>query len=575
LFSSGTTGEFETRRDLFKVITGEEPPDTLILNASVVNVLTGEVLEEDIALKNGRIAAVDGDLDKFRAKTTRMVNADGLYAVPGFIDAHLHIESSLLSPTRFAELMAKRGVTTVFYDPHEIANVTGIEGVRWIYEEINRTPINGFLTVPSCVPASSPTLETTGAEFGLEEIDDALGWEKSAALGEMMNFPGVLKGEKETLEKINLAFRHGLPVEGHASGLGGLNLNGYGSAGVESDHEAVTKEEGVERARKGFWTYVREGSGWADLTEVIRALTETDISSRRFCLVTDDRDVVDLSEEGGVDYVMRRAIEEGLEPLEAVAMGSLNPATRFGMGADLGSISPGRRADINLVSDLRTLNIEETFVGGIPVEEVDWPEPSPSALTDTVRVGRDIKPGLFELEESEKDYGIEVEDQDVITKKLDLSETNDYGHLDICAVLERHNGSGNVGRSLVKGFDLRAGAIASTVAHDSHNLIVLGKNEEDMSIAANYLVESGGGQAVAKGGEVRASVDLPVAGLMSVLEPDEVSSSLENLKKAIDDIGCGLSQPLMILSSLALAVIPEVRVTDRGLVDVNKQEVIH
>jgi adenine deaminase len=575
LSSTGTTGGFKARRDLCKVIKGEEPPDTLILSASVVNVLTREVLEEDIALKNGRIAAVDEGLDKLKGKATRIVNADGMYAVPGFIDAHLHIESSMLSPTSFAELMVEQGVTTVFYDPHEIANVAGIEGVRWMYDEIDRTLLNGFLTVPSCVPASSRALETTGAEFGLEEIVDALGWENTAALGEMMNFPGVLKGEKETLEKINLTFQHGLPVEGHASGLGGLDLSGYGSAGIESDHEAVTKEEGIERARKGFWTYVREGSGWADLTEVIKALTETDISSRRFCLVTDDRDVVDLSEEGGVDYVIRRAIEEGLDPLDAVAMGSLNPATRFGMSTELGSISPGRRADINLVNDLRTLDVEETFVGGVPVEEVVWPEPSPSALTDTVEVGGQIDAELFVLEEDEKDYGIEVEDQDVITKKLDLSKSNDYDHLDICAVIERHNGSGNVGRSLVKGFDLRVGAIASTVAHDSHNLIVLGENAEDMSIAANYLVKSGGGQAVAEGGEVIASVDLPVAGLMSVQKPGEVSSSLGKLKEAVDEIGCNLTQPMMILSSLALAVIPEVRVTDRGLVDVNKQEIIH
>ncbi|MFB6291636.1 MAG: adenine deaminase [Candidatus Bipolaricaulia bacterium] len=568
--------DFETRKELIKTISGREPADRLILNGSLVNVFTGEILDRDVAIKSGRVAVVDKNVDQFRGASTEIVDAEGLYLTPGFVDAHLHIESSLLNPTRFAELMANKGVTTVFYDPHEIANVSGIEAVRWMYDEIDRTPINGFLTVPSCIPASSPDLETTGSEFGLEEIDRAMGWDKAAALGEMMNFPGVLGRDPKALDKLKKAVEHDLPVEGHASGLAGRDLAGYGAAGIESDHEAVSKAEGIERGRLGFWTYVREGSGWADLTEVVKALTQTDISSRRYCLVTDDRDVKDLIEEGGVDYVVRRAIEEGLDPVEAITMASLNPATRFGMETEFGSISPGRRADINLVSDLRRVNVEKTLVAGRPAEQINWPGTKSSELTDTVRIEGDITPELFELKESEKNFGIRVRDKGILTEKIDLSHRPEGTRdLETCAVIERHNKTGNVGRCLVEGFDLRSGAIASTVAHDSHNLIVLGKAEEDMVVAANYLKEAGGGQAVAKAGEIKAAVELPIAGLMSDLSPERVSASLRELKAEIDELGCNLSQPLMILSSLALAVIPEVRVTDKGLVDVKRQEIIH
>ncbi|MFB6216463.1 MAG: amidohydrolase family protein, partial [Candidatus Aenigmatarchaeota archaeon] len=236
--SSGSIEDFEARKGLIAMVTGGEPADTVILNGSLVNVLTGEVLTKDIAVKNGRIAAVADGVDQYVGASTRTIDAEGLYITPGFIDAHLHIESSLLSPARFAELVAKKGVTTVFYDPHEIANVSGLKGVKWMYDELEKVPLNGFLTVPSCVPASSPALETTGAKFGIEEIDRALGWENTAALGEVMNFPGVLSLNEETLEKIERAFQRGLPVEGHASGLVGGKLDGYGSAGIESDHEA-------------------------------------------------------------------------------------------------------------------------------------------------------------------------------------------------------------------------------------------------------------------------------------------------------------------------------------------------
>jgi len=575
--SSHVTKEgFSDRLDLVAMINGEVSADVVIKNGSLVNVLSGEILDREIAIRSGRVGAVAKNVDQFVGDSTQVIDADGLYLTPGFIDAHLHIESSMLSPVRFAELMAGKGVTTVFYDPHEIANVSGLEGVGWMYEEMNKVRTNGFLTVPSCVPASSPGLETTGAKFGLEEIVEALGWDKTAALGEMMNFPGVLQGDENAIEKLKKVLDFNLPMEGHASGLSGTDLDGYGSMGIDSDHESVTKEEGMERARKGFWTYIREGSGWADLTEVVRAVTETDISTQRFCLVTDDRDPVDLIEEGGVDYVIRRGIEDGLDPLQAITMASLNPAERFGLDAELGSISPGRKADINLVHDPKTVEIETTLLGGKPVGEIKWPESTLSSLTDTIRVSRDITPELFQISEEEKDVGIRVHSNDVITEKLSIADPDtDLDSLDKCAVIERHKMTGNVGRAFVAGFNLEGGAIASTVAHDSHNLVVLGENELDMCVAASHLVSVGGGQAVARDGEIITSVELPIAGLMNDSSPEEVASSLSAVKKAIDNIGCSISQPMMILSSLALAVIPEVRLTDRGLVDVNRQKLIH
>lgn len=568
--------DFRGRFGVRELIAGERSADLIIADGSLVNVLSGEILERDVAIVNGRIGAVGDDLSRFRGGATDIVDARDKYLIPGLIDAHLHIESSMLSPTRFVRLMTGKGVTGIFFDPHEIANVAGISGVRWMVEEVEKTPINGYLTVPSCIPASSPELETTGARFALAEITEALDWDATAALGEMMNFPGVLSGDEETIRKLEETFSRNLPVEGHASGLGGEELDGYAAMGIDSDHEAVTKDEGIERARKGLWTYVREGSGWADLTQVIRALTETELSPKRFCLVTDDRDPIDLLEEGGVDHVVRRAIEEGLDPLTAITMATLNPATRFGLDGEIGSISPGRRADINLVSNLENLVIEKTFIGGTPVDRVEWPKTGESELKDTVKVHGEIDTSTFTLGEVEKDYGILAHESDIITEKLDLSRAEvSMDELNKCAVLERHNLTGNVGRALVGGFELAEGAIATTVAHDSHNLVVLGETEADMVVAADYLVQEGGGQVVVKDGNPIAAVELPIAGLMNDTAPAEIASSLAEVKRAVMELGCEIPKPLMILSSLALAVIPEVRITDKGLVDVNRQELIH
>ncbi|MFP3953224.1 MAG: adenine deaminase [Candidatus Acetothermia bacterium] len=561
------------RLDLIKVVNGEVPADRIIENGTLVNVLTREKLAHDVVVKGKRIAYVGPDGRKFAGEGTEIVDTSGLYLAPGFLDAHLHIESSMLSPTRFARLVAGRGITTIFFDPHEIANVAGIEGVRWMTDEMNRTPVNGFLTVPSCIPASSTELETTGGEFGLPQIKEALGWDTAAALGEMMNFPGVLNRDEETIDKLAATADTHLPIEGHASGLTGPQLDGYVAAGVGSDHESVTKQEAVERARKGLWTYIREGSGWSDLVQVIKAITEEGLSTDRFCLVTDDRDPHDLLTEGGVDNSIRLAIEEGLDPVEAIRMATINPATRYRLDDEIGSIAPGRRADINLISNLEGLTVEETYLGGVPVGEIGWPETGGSSLKNTVNVN-EITPQMLEPDEG-GNYGLLAHKSDILTEKLDLTDEEvDVNDLDRLAVIERHRGTGNIGTCYVGGFNLGDGAIASTVAHDSHNLIVIGGNAEDMAAAANHLAEVGGGQTVVKDREVLATVELPIGGLMSSADPESVASSVRKVNEGVDELGCDVDQPLMILSSLALAVIPELRLTDKGLVDVNRQEII-
>ncbi len=562
-----------SRLDLIKVVNGDLPADTVIEDGTVVNVLTREKLNHDVVVKGNRIAYVGPDGRQFAGEETQAVDASGTYLAPGFIDAHLHIESSMLSPTRFARLVAGRGITTIFFDPHEIANVAGLEGVRWMTEEMEGTPVNGFLTVPSCIPASSEELETTGAEFGLCQIKEALKWDSAAALGEMMNFPGVINLDEETIDKLAATADLGLPIEGHASGLSGPQLDAYIASGVGSDHECVSKGEAVERARKGLWTYIREGSGWADLVNVVKAITEEGLSVDRFCLVTDDRDPHDLLEVGGVDNSIRLAIREGLDPVEAIKMATVNPATRYRLDDELGSIAPGRRADINLISDLEELTVEETYLGGRPVGEIDWPETKGSSLENTVNIG-EITGDTLEPDESAR-YGLVAHADDIITEKLDLSDADaNKDELDKLAVIERHKGTGNIGTCYVDGFNLGGGAFASTVAHDSHNLIVVGENVEDMAKAANHLAEVGGGQTAVKDGEVLATVELPIGGLMSSNDPESIASSVRDVKEAIGKLGCNIDQPLMILSSLALAVIPEVRLTDKGLVDVNEQRVI-
>ena len=578
---------WEILRELIDVALGRLKADLIVENATLVNVFTGELQEGvDIAIFKDRIALV-GDAEHAKGLRTNVVRADGLFAVPGFIDAHVHVESSMVTFSEFARAVVPRGTTSIFADPHEIANVLGLKGLKMVWEESRNLPLKVFLCVPSCVPASSPEFETAGAKIGPEDVEEALSWPGVVALGEMMNYPGVLAKDEEVLAKLMATLKAGKPVEGHSDGIMGAELNAYVAAGISSCHEATTPEQVAERLRLGMWAMIREGSAWRDLRACIKAITELRLDARRAVLVTDDRHPQDLLREGHMDFVIRRAIEEGVDPVTAIRMVTLNPAEHYGLDHYIGCIAPGRAADIVLLSDLEVVEVHTVISDGTVVARGGFmmvrPEkkPYPDPAKRTVKLHKRLEPGDFEIrapgvgEGRVKAHIIGVEEMSAITKHLveDVvvsgQEVRPDPERDIAlvAVVERHRCSGNIGRGLVKGFGLKEGAASSTVAHDSHNLLVVGVDTRDMALAANSVVEVGGGMAVVRGGEVLARLELPVAGLMSEEPIEIVAEKVEALEKAWRELGCTMRAPFMTLSLLALPVLPELRITDKGLVD--------
>ncbi len=575
--------------ELIDVALGRLKADLVIKGATLVNVFTGELQEGvDIAVRKDRIALV-GKADHAIGAGTNVVKADGLYAAPGFIDAHVHVESSMVVFSEFARAVVPRGTTSIFADPHEIANVLGLDGLKMVWEESRELPLKVFICVPSCVPASTPEFETAGAELGPEEVAEALSWPGVAALGEMMNYPGVLAKNDGVLAKIRVALETGKPVEGHSDGLMGAELNAYAAAGISSCHEATKPEEVAERLRLGMYAMIREGSAWKDLAACVKAITELGLDARRAVLVTDDRHPSDLLREGHMDYVIRRAVEEGVDPVEAIRMATLNPAEHFGLDHYIGAVAPGRAADVALLSDLETVEVHTVVADGavvarggvMMVKPVKRPYPAKAKATVRLHKPR-LEPDDFRLhvpgapaEGEAKAHVIGAEEGKVTTRHLVEHVSISGGEvlpdperdLALVVVVERHKGTGNIGRGLVKGFGLKAGAVASTVAHDSHNLIVMGINPADMAVAANAVAEAGGGMAAAREGRVLALVELPVAGLMSEEPIEVVAEKVERLERAWRELGCRMEAPFMTFSLLALPVLPELRITDKGLVD--------
>ena len=551
--------------ELVDVALGRAKADMVVKGASLVNVFTGEIQENvDIAIKKDRIALV-GDADHTVGLRTQVLNARGLYAAPGFIDAHVHVESSMVVFSEFARAVVPRGTTSIFADPHEIANVLGFEGVKLVWEESRELPLKVFICVPSCVPASTPEFETSGAELTANDIQEILEWPNVVALGEMMNYPGVLNKDEKVLAKIKVALKAGKVVEGHSDGIMGKELNAYIASGICSCHEATRPEEVAERLRLGMYAMIREGSAWKDLKECIRAVTELGLSPRRAVLVTDDRHPGDLLSEGHMDHVVRRAIEEGVDPITAIQMATLNPAEHFGLDHYIGCIAPGRAADILLLSDLEKVEVRTVISDGAVVAQNGvmmvrpFKRPYPSQAKNTVRT-KFLGPEDFEIKLPFEDVSVEAH---VIGVEEGKATTKHLGEKVV--VVERHKRTGNIGRGLVKGFGLKAGAVASTVAHDSHNLIVLGLDTLDMSLAANAVREAGGGIAIFKDKERLAMLELPVAGLMSEEPIEEVAAKVKALEEAWRKLGCEMRSPFMTLSLLALPVLPELRITDKGL----------
>ena len=575
--------------DVAKVLVdtamGRDKADLVIKGGCLVNVNSGEVLEGvGVAVKCGRIATV-GAVDYVTGDETMVIDAERRYVAPGFLDGHVHVESSMITLTQFARAVMPRGTTTVFTDPHEIANVFGVRGVRLMLEEAKRLPLKVLVCVPSCVP-SAPAFETTGAEITRKEVEEALKWDGVIGLGEMMNYPGVLTGDEEVYEKIRKALRAGKVVEGHADSLLDGELAAYAAAGITSCHESTRKIDGVQRLRLGLYAMIREGSAWRDVAEVIKCVTEERLDPRHVVLVTDDRDPKALVCEGHVDHVVRRAIEEGVDPITAIQMATLNTAEHFGVSADVGSIAPGKCADLIILNSLSRVELGTVIADGVILAKdgkmlIDIaPWRYPTFVRRSIHLKRPLTTADFLVRSPKEKGGIKVriigvtdgksltdhlEDELVVQNgKVQSSGKKDTAKV---AVVERHRGTGNIGLGFVRGFGLKCGAVASSVAHDSHNLLVLGLDDPDMAEAVNILASMGGGIVAVKDSEVIGSVALPIGGLISNRPLEKVYTQLAKLDEAWRKLGCTLGSPFMTMSLLALPVLPELRITDKGLVD--------
>ena len=561
--------------NLINVARGLEKADLVIKNAKLVNVLSEEIHECDIAIKEGIIAGIGKDYHG-----EREIDINGAYITPSFIDGHVHLESTMMLPKEFAKVVLPAGTTTVIIDPHEISNVLGLHGISFMHEAVRNLPIDVYTMLPSCVPATP--FETSG--FDLNSYDLSLLIDKPWVLGiaEMMNFPGVLNLDKNVMSKLELAKSKGKRIDGHAPYLTGKDLCAYIASGVKSDHECTTPEEAVERLRLGMYVMIREGTAAKDLNALIPVLKTC--NTRKCIFVTDDRHPSDLKEH--INGMVRRTVEAGVDPVKAVQIASLNTAEYFGLN-NLGAIAPGYKADMLILPDLKSFKPDVVIKNGNIVAEngklsVPMEENEELSMRNSVNV-RWITPEDFRIDAGIKDgnvkvRAIEVIPHQLITKSVEsevkVADGNALSNLEndtlkIC-VIERHRATGNIGKGFVKGFNLKSGAIASTVAHDSHNMIVIGTNDADMYEAAVALIKCRGGKVVVNNGEIISELSLPIAGLMSDREFDYVVDKCEELNRAAASIGCALNDPFMTMGFLSLPVIPELKVTDKGVFDTNK-----
>jgi adenine deaminase len=584
-------------RTLVDVAMGRLPADLVIQNGKWVSVQSGEIIPaSDIAVKDGHIAYVGGDASHTIGRRTKVIDAKARYLVPGLLDGHMHVESGMVTVTEFVRAVARRGTTGMFIDPHEMANVFGLKGVKLMLEEARKQPIHVWVQMPSCVP-SSPGFENPGARIGPKEVAQAMKWEGIIGLGEMMNYPGVSSGDRNMLEEMSITHANNKTIGGHyASPDLGLPFHGYVAGGAEDDHEGVVLEDAVERVRQGMKAMLRYGSSWHDVASQVGAITHLGMDSRRFMLVTDDSHAQTISQDGHMDRVLRHAIEQGLDPVTAIQMMTINTAEHFGLSREMGMIAPGRWADVVIVKDLNHLKADVVIAKGQVIAEagkwkVTLPKFTyPAWATKSVHLKRALKAEDFKLpspqplSRRERGEGVRANVIGVIENQaptrhltFDIQPVDGEIKVDMArdiikvALVERHRGTGAVTMGLVSGFgfDTKC-AVASTVAHDSHHMLVVGTDEESMAVAANSLRRSGGGQVVVKKGRVIGKVELKIAGLMSNEKADIVAKKAETILKGFQACGCKLNNPNMQLSLLALVVIPELRISDKGLVDVTK-----
>ncbi|GGA82046.1 adenine deaminase [Brucella endophytica] len=578
---------------LVDVAMGRKHADLVVRNGRLVSVYSGEIVAGiDIAIAAGRFAYVGHDAAHCIGPTTKVVDAEGRYLVPGLCDAHMHVESGMVTVTEFTRAVIPHGTTSMFIDPHEIANVLGLEGVRLMHDEALAMPINVKVQMPSCVP-SAPGLENAGASIGAAEVAEAMTWPNIIGLGEVMNFPGVAGNDPTMRGVIDATASAGKTVGGHyASPELGRAFHGYVAGGPEDDHEGTRVEDAIARVRQGMRAMLRLGSAWYDVASQIKAITEQGLDPRNFILCTDDSHSGTLVNEGHMDRVVRHAIRQGMKPVTAIQMATLNTAQHFRMEREIGSITPGRLADFLIVSDLPALTIERVYGRGVLLAEkgkllanipaYDYP----AKAKNTVKLGRKLsaedfdiaapKPGktvtarvIGVIENQAPTRALEAE-LPVMDGIVQMDRRNDVCQI---ALVERHRGTGAVVNGFVSGFGYTLDcALASTVAHDSHHMIVVGTNKDDMAKAANRLGEVGGGVVLFSKGRELALVEMPIAGLMSDERAEKVAAKADKLVNAMRAMGCTLNNAYMQHSLLALVVIPELRISDIGLIDVRTFE---
>ena len=551
---------------------GSKKADIVLRGGKVFDLATGNFLEGDVAICGDTIV---GTCETYEAK--KIIDVSGLFLVPGFIDTHLHIESSMVTPFEFERCVLPLGITTVICDPHEIANVVGIKGVEYFQKASEQTLMDIFVQLSSCVP--STTMETSGANITASQLKKLMGHKSGIGLSEMMNYPGVINCDQDVINKLEI-FQQG-HVDGHAPRLSGKDLNAYISAGISTEHEATSKHEAMEKLQKGMRILIREGSVSKDLKALHSVLN--DQTSPYICLCTDDRNPLDISEHGHIDYMIRTLISLGVKPLNAYRSASLSAAEAFGL-TDRGVIAPGKKADIVVIQNLDECKAKLVLCGGKVVDEKTF-----SSKQNIPSVGRkSVKSQLMDEtkfivnDQSESTNVIGIIEGKIITDHLNESipiidgdkKPDTSRDLIRVTVIERHGKNNNIANGFVHGFGLQKGAIASTVAHDHHNIVAIGVDYKDMSLACNRIKEIEGGFVIASGGEVISELPLPIAGLMSLNNFEDVRDDLIVLRKSARDLGVKIEEPFLQLAFLALPVIPSLKITDCGLVDVEKFKII-
>ncbi len=554
--------------EMTRVATGEEKAETVLKNGSIINVFNGKIEKGDIAVYRGKIAGI-GNYEGFDE-----IDLEGRYVCPGFIDGHVHIESSLLTPPRFAEAVMPKGTTTVIADPHEIANVCGIPGIEYMLESSKGLPLDVFVMLPSCVPSTE--FENSGARLSAAELEPLMNMDNILGLGEMMNYQGVVTGDGEVYKK--LAAAKGKNIDGHAPGLSGKDLNAYIVAGIQTDHECTRVDEMLEKISRGMYVHIREGTATRNLDALIQGVDKNNLRRVMFC--TDDKNPVNILEEGHINFNIKKAIGKGMDPVDAVKVATLNTAECYGL-KDRGAIAPGYIADLVVTDDLREMNVSMVFKNGVCImggdtglsvsnHEVD------ESVRGTVKLGAGWEDKLPLELESDVVKVIRIIKDNITTEKVIRKVDSEKGFyknnpkLDILklAVIERHGKTGGAGVGLVEGYGLKEGAIALTIAHDSHNIIVIGDNDGDMIKAVEELQRCEGGMCICSKGETLEVLRLEIAGLMTDSPIKEVVEKLEKMNKVARSLGVDMDvDPFMTLSFLALPVIPEIKLTDMGLFD--------